>query len=70
MLNPDYRDMLSAFEDEKVEYLVAGAYALAAHGAPRATGDLDLTIRPTPENADRAVRALKAFGAPPRAVGH
>ena len=64
MLNPDYRDMLSAFENEKVEYLVVGAYALAAHGAPRATGDLDLWIRPTPENADRAFRALEAFGAP------
>lgn len=64
MLNPDYRDMLSAFEDDEVEYLVVGAYALAAHGAPRATGDLDLWIRPTPENADRALRALEAFGAP------
>lgn len=39
MLNPDYRDMLSAFEGKKGEYLVVGAYALAAHGAPRATGD-------------------------------
>lgn len=64
MLNPDYRDMLSAFEDESVEYLVVGAYALAAHGAPRATGDLDLWIRPSPDNADRAFRALEAFGAP------
>ena len=64
MLNPDYRDMLSAFEDENVDYLVVGAYALAAHGAPRATGDLDLWIRPTTENADRAFRALDAFGAP------
>lgn len=56
--------MLSAFDEEDVEYLVVGAYALAAHGAPRATGDLDLWIRPTPENADRAFRALEAFGAP------
>ena len=64
MLNRDYRDMLSAFDEENVEYLVVGAYALAAHGAPRATGDLDLWIRPTPENADRALRALKVFGAP------
>lgn len=55
--------MLSAFDDAKFEYLVVGAEALAAHGAPRATGDLDLWIRPTPENADRAFRALEAFGA-------
>ena len=42
MLNPDYRDMLSAFADAKVDYLLIGAYALAAHGHPRATGDMDL----------------------------
>ena len=40
MLNPDYRDILSAFSAEGVEYLVVGAYALAAHGHPRATGDI------------------------------
>lgn len=64
MLNPDFRDMLSAFTEEDVEFLVVGAYALAAHGVPRATGDLDLWIRRTPENADRVFRALEAFGAP------
>ena len=64
MLNPDYRDMLSAFADAGVEYLVIGAYALAAHGHPRATGDLDLWVRPTPENAERVMTALSAFGAP------
>jgi hypothetical protein len=64
MLNPDFSDMLSAFTGESVEYLVVGAYALAAHGVPRATGDLDFWIRPTPENASRVLRALAAFGAP------
>ena len=64
MLNPDYSDMLSAFSEEKVEYLLVGAYALAAHGLPRATGDLDLWVRPTSENAIRAWRALMRFGAP------
>ena len=64
MLNPDYRDMLSAFTDAGVEYLVIGAYALAAHGHPRATGDLDLWVRPTPDNAERVMTALSAFGAP------
>jgi len=64
LLNPDYRDMLSAFSDEQVEYLLVGAYALAVHGLPRATGDLDLWICPSPENADRAWRALARFGAP------
>jgi len=63
-LNPDFRDMLSTFGDEQVEYLVVGAYALAAHGRPRATGDLDLWVRPTAANAARVWRALARFGAP------
>jgi hypothetical protein len=64
MLNPDYRDMLSAFDDADVEYLVVGAYAVAAHGHPRATGDIDLWVRPSSDNAKRVLRALDAFGAP------
>lgn len=64
MLNPDFRDMLSAFIAEGVEFLVVGAYALAAHGLPRATGDLDFWIRRSPENAERVLRALTVFGAP------
>lgn len=64
MLNPDYRDILSAFADANVEYLLVGAYALAAHGQPRATGDIDLWVRPSSENAHRVVNALLAFGAP------
>ena len=64
MLNPDYSDILSAFDEEKVEYLLVGAYALAAHGLPRATGDVDLWVRRSPENARRLLRALAVFGAP------
>ncbi len=64
MLNPDFRDILSAFLDEGVEFLLVGAYALAVHGHPRATGDLDLWVRPSPENAQRVWRALERFGAP------
>ena len=64
MLNRDYHDMLSMFGDEGVEYLVVGAYALAAHGLPRATGDIDLWIRATPDNAERVWKALGRFGAP------
>lgn len=70
MLNPDYRDMLSAFADAEVEYLVIGAYALAAHGHPRATGDMDLWVRRSSENAERVLRALSAFGAPLSYVGN
>src|SRR5688500_5869255 len=64
MLNPDFRDILSAFTAAGVEYLVVGAYAVAAHGLPRATGDIDLFVRPTLENARRVWNALAAFGAP------
>jgi hypothetical protein len=63
-LNPDFRDMLSALNDAGTEYLIVGAYALAAYGMPRATGDIDIWIRPTPENAQRVWRALQTFGAP------
>jgi hypothetical protein len=56
--------MLAALSAEGAEYLVVGAHALAAHGMPRATGDLDLWVRPTSENARRVWRALEAFGAP------
>lgn len=63
MLNPDYRDMLSAFADAKVEYLLVGAYALAAHGHPRATGDMDLWVHSSSKNAERVLEALSMFGA-------
>jgi hypothetical protein len=64
LLNPDYRDMLSALSAAGVEYLLVGAFALAAHGLPRATGDIDVWVRPSPENALRVIKALQEFGAP------
>jgi hypothetical protein len=56
--------MLNALNDAGAEYLIVGAYALAAHGLMRSTGDIDIWVRPTPENADRVWKALRAFGAP------
>ena len=64
VLNPDFRDMLSLFNEERVEYLVVGAYALAYHGLPRATGDIDLWIRRSDENAKRVWQTLVRFGVP------
>ncbi len=55
---------MSEFNAHGVEYLLVGAYALAAHGRVRATGDLDLWVRPDPANAKRVIAALTAFGAP------
>jgi hypothetical protein len=63
-LNEDFLDLLQAFVDAGVDFLIVGAHALAAHGVVRATGDLDVFVRPTPENADRVVAGLRAFGAP------
>ncbi len=51
MLNQDYKEMLSILSENKVEFLLFGAYAMAAHGFPRATADLDIFIRPDFENA-------------------
>lgn len=63
MLNPDFRDILSALNTEHAEYLLVGAYAVAAHGIPRATGDIDLWIHGTPQNAEAVWKALEKFGA-------
>lgn len=51
MLNEDYKDMLLALSGEKVRYLLIGAYALAAHGYPRATMDIDIWVMQSPKNA-------------------
>lgn len=59
-----FRDLLRAFVDHEVQFLVVGAYALAVHGRPRATGDLDLWVETSPANADRVLAALRDFGAP------
>ena len=56
--------MLSELSAAKVDFLLVGAYALASHGLPRATGDLDIWIRPDRSNARRVLQALAAFGAP------
>jgi len=63
-MNQDFHDLLSEFVDAEVRFLVVGAYALAIHGRPRATGDLDLWIDPEPANAERVYRSLQRFGAP------
>jgi hypothetical protein len=58
----DFRDLLALFNAHKVDYLIVGAHALAYHGAPRYTGDMDILVRPDPENAQRILNALEEFG--------
>lgn len=60
-MNRDFVEMLSALSAAGVRFLVVGAHALAAHGAPRATGDLDIWIQASPDNASRVLRATPCF---------
>lgn len=63
-MNRDFADMLSALNGAGVEYMIIGAHAVAAHGQPRATGDLDIWVRASRANAQRVLEALREFGAP------
>ena len=58
----DFRDLLALLNAHGVDYLVVGGYALAFHGAPRFTGDIDILVRPDSENAKRVLEALADFG--------
>ncbi len=58
----DYKELLALFNAHDVRYILVGAYALAFHGAPRYTGDLDIFVRPDEENGRRILNALEAFG--------
>ena len=68
-LNSDFRDLLILLVDNGTEFVVVGAYAVAFHGAPRASGDIDLFVRPSPANAERVYDALTRFGAPLASAG-
>ena len=61
-VHSDFRELLELFNAHGVEYLIVGSYALAFHGAPRLTRDMDLLVRPTPANAERILAALDEFG--------
>jgi len=64
MLNNHYKDILLILSEKKVKFLLVGAYAMAVHGYPRSTMDIDLFIMPDPENAILVLKALDDFGAP------
>ncbi len=61
-VQPDFKELLGLFNSHGVEYLIVGGYALAYHGAPRYTGDIDLFVRASADNAERIVTALQKFG--------
>jgi len=64
MLNSHYKDILSILSENKVKFILVGAYAMAAHGFPRSTMDIDLFVLPAPENAPLVLQSLADFGAP------
>lgn len=62
-IHDDFTAFLKVLNEHQVEYLVIGGHAVGFHGRPRDTGDIDIVIKPTRENASRLVRAVSAFGA-------
>ena len=61
-IQQDFRDLLELFNLNKVEYIIVGGYALAFHGAPRYTGDIDIYVKPDAGNAKQIMTALDKFG--------
>ena len=68
-MNEDFRDLLASLLEAGARFLVVAAHALAVHGVPRATGDLDVWIDRNPTNVERVWTALTRFGAPVAALG-
>ncbi len=58
----DFKELLGLFNRYKVEYVIVGAYALAFHGCPRYTGDIDILVKPDSNNAKKIIEAIKEFG--------
>ena len=67
-LAPDFNEFFGLLTANRVEFVVVGAYALALHGAPRYTGDMDILVRPTHDNAGRLLIAIREFGFPTDAL--
>ena len=68
-MNQDFLDVLGALVDCGADFVVVGAHALAVHGIPRSTGDIDIFVRPSSENARSVMAALREFGAPVKVHG-
>lgn len=68
-MNEDFRDLLAALLLGQVRFLVVGAHAMAVHGVPRATGDLDVWVDVATDNAQRTWSAVTRFGAPLASMG-
>lgn len=61
-VQPDFKELLGLLNAHKAEYIIVGAYALAFHGAPRFTGDIDIFVKPDSKNAEKILAVLEEFG--------
>ena len=61
-LSADLREFIELLNSRGVEYVIVGAHSLAFHGRPRYTGDLDILVKPSPENAEKVAAVLAEFG--------
>jgi hypothetical protein len=61
-IQEDFKELFELLNAHDVDYMIVGGYALAYHGAPRYTGDMDVLVRPDPDNAQRVMQALTEFG--------
>ena len=61
-VQPDFKYLLELFNAYKVKYMIVGGYALAYHGVPRYTGDIDIYVKPDSQNAELIMKALDKFG--------
>ncbi len=64
MLNEDYKEILQILLKNEANFLIVGAYAMAAYGYPRATGDFDIWVESSAENSEKIYKSLSDFGAP------
>ena len=62
MFTQDFREFIELLIKNKAEYLIVGGYAVGIHGHPRYTGDLDIWLNPTPQNAEKILRSVNEFG--------
>jgi hypothetical protein len=62
VLNQDFKEFIQSLNDNAVRYLLVGGYAVALHGYPRYTKDLDIWVESTAENAAQTIKALQQFG--------
>jgi len=64
IFNPDFQDFLNAFNNNDVDYILLGGYAVILHGYSRTTGDMDIFVKKTKKNYQKIVRAFSEFGMP------